>query len=87
MSYLCTPWKSQKTMGFLTFLGGVQIGHSHDMAINDVATLFYHELLQKWEKFSWFLKTETKCMAETEWKKIIFWKSTFQNLLTNHEIS
>ena len=39
-------------MGFLTVLGGVQIGHSHDMAINDVATLFYHELLQKWEKFS-----------------------------------
>ena len=27
MSYFYTPWKRQKTKGFLTFLGGIEIGH------------------------------------------------------------
>ena len=27
MSYFYTPWKRQKTFGFLTFSGGIEMGH------------------------------------------------------------
>ena len=40
MFYFYTPWKSQKTFGFLVFSGGKEMEHWVKMGCNCVAVLF-----------------------------------------------
>ena len=53
MFHLCTPWKRQKTCGFLTFPGGTGMEHWREMDQKTFVTKVVEQLrnLEDWDSY------------------------------------
>ena len=76
MSHFCTPWKHQKTKGFLTFSWGIEMEHCLKMDGTRWVKMSYKN--SKWCAFmKWFSSQNNHLKSESHLKKLFYllqWK-------------